>query len=269
MSSRNNNSIVKTSNNSDGILRITLNNPKNHNVLSEDMMLNIQLALDESAVDKKIRVIIISADGPTFSAGHDLKELKAGRKNPDKGKGYFKEVMLKCSKLMQSIVNNPKPVIAEVAGVATAAGCQLVASCDLAYAGESARFATPGVNIGLFCSTPMVAASRNISNKHSMEMLLSGELISAEKAEEIGLINKSVDDSLLKKYVLEIAIKISKKSAMTLKIGKEAFYKQIDMTLSDAYDYASNVMVENMLKLDAKEGIDAFIDKRKPNWQDK
>ena len=150
-------SIIKTSTNNNGIFRITLNNPKNHNALSEDMMFNIQSALDEAASDKKIRVIIISADGPTFSAGHDLKELKTGRKNSDKGRAYFKEVMSKCSKLMQSIVKNPKPVIAEVGGVATAAGCQLVASCDLAYAGESAKFATPGVNIGLFCSTPMVA----------------------------------------------------------------------------------------------------------------
>ncbi len=262
-------SIIKTSTNNNGIFRITLNNPKNHNALSEDMMFNIQAALDEAASDKKIRVIIISADGPTFSAGHDLKELKTGRKNSDKGRAYFKEVMSKCSKLMQSIVKNPKPVIAEVGGVATAAGCQLVASCDLAYAGESAKFATPGVNIGLFCSTPMVALSRNISNKHSMEMLLTGDLISSSKAAEIGLINKVINNDALQTFVLDRALKISKKSAMTLKIGKEAFYKQIDMTLSEAYDYASSVMVENMLKLDAEEGIDAFINKRNPNWHDK
>ena len=153
--------------------------------------------------------------------------------------------------------------------MATAAGCQLVASCDLAYASKTASFATPGVNIGLFCSTPMVAVSRNISNKHSMEMLLTGDLISADKAEKIGLVNQAVDGALLKKITLEAAQKISKKSAMTLKTGKEAFYKQIDMTLSEAYDYASNIMVENMLKLDAEEGIGAFIEKRKPNWQDK
>ena len=262
-------SIIKTSTNNNGIFRITLSNPKNHNALSEDMMFNIQSALDEAASDKKIRVIIISADGPTFSAGHDLKELKTGRKNSDKGRAYFKEVMSKCSKLMQSIVKNPKPVIAEVGGVATAAGCQLVASCDLAYAGESAKFATPGVNIGLFCSTPMVALSRNISNKHSMEMLLTGDLISSSKAAEIGLINKVINNDALQTYVLDRALKISKKSAMTLKIGKEAFYKQIDMTLSEAYDYASSVMVENMLKLDAEEGIDAFINKRNPSWSDK
>ena len=177
--------------------------------------------------------------------------------------------MKNCSKLMQTIVNNPKPIIAEINGVATAAGCQLVASCDLAYASSQSKFATPGVNIGLFCSTPMVAVSRNISNKHSMEMLLAGDLISADEAETIGLINKSIAAPLLKAKTLEIAKKISKKSALTLKIGKEAFYKQINMNLSDAYDYASNVMVENMLKLDAEEGIEAFINKRKPNWQDK
>ena len=174
--------------------------------------------------------------------------------------------MKNCSKLMQTIVNNPKPIIAEINGVATAAGCQLVASCDLAYASSLSKFATPGVNIGLFCSTPMVAVSRNISNKHSMEMLLAGDLISADEAETIGLINKSVEDSELKKHTLEIALKISKKSPKVLKIGKEAFYNQIDMTLSEAYDYASNVMVENMLYRDTEEGISAFIEKRDPNW---
>ena len=269
MNIKRNNQILKSSINDEGILNLTLTSPHNHNALSEEMMFNIQSALDESIKNTKIRVIIISAEGPTFSAGHDLKELTLGRKNPDKGKAYFSKIMGQCSQLMRTIVDNPKPVIAEVSGLATAAGCQLVASCDLAYASKSAKFATPGVNIGLFCSTPMVALSRNISNKNSMEMLLTGEFVSADKAEKIGLINKSVEDSSLKKYTLNMAIKISKKSALILKIGKEAFYKQIDMTLSEAYDYASNVMVENMLKLDAKEGIEAFIKKRKPNWQDK
>ena len=269
MSSNQNNHLIKTSIISNCILRLTLNNPSNHNVLSEEMMSEIQSVLDKSATDKSIRVIIISGEGKTFSAGHDLKQLKKGRQNPDKGKDYFKKVMLQCSKLMQSIVNNPKPIIAEVAGVATAAGCQLVASCDLAYGGTSSRFATPGVNIGLFCSTPMVALSRNVSKKHSMEMLLNGDLISSKKAEEIGLINEAVKDNELKNIVLEKAIKISKKSSMTLKIGKKAFYDQINMNLSEAYDYASNVMVENMLKIDAEEGIDAFINKRNPNWQNK
>ena len=269
MNTSRNNLILKTSLNEDGIYRLTLNNPVNHNVLSEKMISNMQDALEESINNRKIRVVIISAEGPTFSAGHDLKELTKGRQNSDKGKSYFKTIMKNCSKLMQTIVNNPKPIIAEINGVATAAGCQLVASCDLAYASSQSKFATPGVNIGLFCSTPMVAVSRNISNKHSMEMLLAGDLISADEAESIGLINKSIAAPLLKAKTLEIAKKISKKSALTLKIGKEAFYKQINMNLSDAYDYASNVMVENMLKLDAEEGIEAFINKRKPNWQDK
>ena len=269
MNTSRNNLILKTSLNEDGIYRLTLNNPVNHNVLSERMMSNMQDALEESINNKKIRVVIISAEGPTFSAGHDLKELTKGRQNSDEGKSYFKTIMKNCSKLMQTIVNNPKPIIAEINGVATAAGCQLVASCDLAYASSLSKFATPGVNIGLFCSTPMVAVSRNISNKHSMEMLLAGDLISADEAETIGLINKSIAAPLLKAKTLEIAKKISKKSALTLKIGKEAFYKQNNMNLSDAYDYASNVMVENMLKLDAEEGIEAFINKRKPNWQDK
>ena len=269
MDFKENNNLLKTSLNSNGILRILLDNPKNHNVLSEQIMTLIQSSLDDASINKNVRVIIISAEGPSFSAGHDLKELKASRKNNDKGENYFIEIMTKCSKLMQSIVNSPKPVIAEVAGTATAAGCQLVASCDLAYAGKSARFATPGVNIGLFCSTPMVALSRNVTNKNSMEMLLTGELISSEKAEKIGLINKVIDDSNLQSYTLKMALKISKKSSMTVKIGKKAFYKQVDMTLSEAYDYASKVMVDNMLKVDAEEGIDAFIEKRNPNWQDK
>ena len=247
MNTSRNNLILKTSLNEDGIYRLTLNNPVNHNVLSEKMISNMQDALEESINNRKIRVVIISAEGPTFSAGHDLKELTKGRQNSDKGKSYFKTIMKNCSKLMQTIVNNPKPIIAEINGVATAAGCQLVASCDLAYASSQSKFATPGVNIGLFCSTPMVAVSRNISNKHSMEMLLAGDLISADEAESIGLINKSIAAPLLKAKTLEIAKKISKKSALTLRIGKEAFYKQINMNLSDAYDYASNVMVENML----------------------
>ena len=253
----------------DGILRLTLNDPSRHNALSEAMLEKLKITLDIASRNASVRVIVLAANGPTYCAGHDLKELKAGRKKTKKGKNYFTEIMFKCSKLMQSIVNNPKPVIAEIGGTATAAGCQLVASCDLAYAGKSARFATPGVNIGLFCSTPMVALSRNVTNKNSMEMLLTGELISSENAEKIGLINRVIDDSNLQSYTLKMALKISKKSSMTVKIGKKAFYKQVDMTLSEAYDYASKVMVDNMLKADAEEGIDAFIEKRNPNWQDK
>ncbi|MDB4234184.1 enoyl-CoA hydratase [Alphaproteobacteria bacterium] len=264
-----NNSILNIYLNTEGILRIVLNNPKSHNTLSEKMISSLQQSLDDAASDEKVRVVIIAAEGPTFSAGHDLKEIKAGRFDPDKGKNYFSKIMLQCSTLMQSIVNNPKPIIAEVNGAATAAGCQLVASCDLAYASVSARFATPGVNIGLFCSTPMVALSRSIANKHSMEMLLTGEFISSHKAVQIGLINENMKDDSLQKYVLEKAIIISKKSKMTLKTGKKAFYKQLELTLSQAYDFASDVMVNNMLKLDAEEGIDAFLEKRKPSWQDK
>ena len=264
-----NNNILKTNLDTNGIFRLILNNPSNQNTLSEEMIKCFQVALDQSANEKKIRVIIISAEGKTFSAGHDLKELTKERQNTDGGKNYFKRILDKCSKMMQSIVNNPKPIIAEVGGVATAAGCQLVASCDLAYASKSAKFATPGVNIGLFCSTPMVALSRNVSKKHAMDMLLNGELISANKAAEIGLINEVVEDEALNNYTLEKAMNITKKSALTLKIGKEAFYKQSELSLCDAYDYASSVMVENMLKKDAEEGIDAFIEKRKPHWQDK
>ncbi len=264
-----NNNILKTNLDTNGIFRLILNNPSNQNTLSEEMIKCFQVALDQSANEKKIRVIIISAEGKTFSAGHDLKELTKERQNTDGGKNYFKKILDKCSKMMQSIVNNPKPIIAEVGGVATAAGCQLVASCDLAYASKSAKFATPGVNIGLFCSTPMVALSRNVSKKHAMDMLLNGELISANKAAEIGLINEVVEDEALNNYTLEKAMNITKKSALTLKIGKEAFYKQSEMSLCDAYDYASSVMVENMLKKDAEEGIDAFINKRVPHWEDK
>ena len=230
-------------------------------------MFNIQSALDEAASDKKIRVIIISADGPTFSAGHDLKELKTGRKNSDKGRAYFKEVMSKCSKLMQSIVKNPKPVIAAIDGVATAAGCQLIASCDLAYASNKATFATPGVNIGLFCSTPMVALSRSVNKKSAMEMLLTGDLIDAKKACEIGLINNFFPSNELMHKVFEQADKISSKSMKTLKIGKKAFYKQHEMSLEDAYNYTSSIMTENMLENDSEEGINAFLEKRKPIWE--
>ena len=253
----------------DSILKITLNNPNEQNTLSLQFINDLKKIFENADSNDEIKVIILSSSGKVFSAGHNLKEIKSHRQDKDQGLQFFKDLINSCSDLMLKIIHNSKPVIAEVNGVATAAGCQLVASCDLAYASQVSKFATPGVNIGLFCSTPMVAVSRNISNKHCMEMLLGGDLISADKAEKIGLINKSMNESILKEQTLKIAQKISKKSALTLKIGKEAFYKQINMNLSDAYDYASNVMVENMLKLDAEEGIDAFINKRKPNWQDK
>lgn len=252
-----------------GILRLTLNDPQTRNSLSDAMMAALAVALDEAQRDDQVRVIVIAAEGPAFCSGHNLKEITGHRSDEDQGKAYFSRLMAHCSLLMQAIVHHPKPVIAEVQAVATAAGCQLVASCDLALASEQARFATPGVNIGLFCSTPMVALSRNVSRKHAMEMLLTGDLISAAQAERIGLINRVVATQLLRSSVDDLAARIAGKSRAVTKIGKEAFYRQIDMPLADAYDYAARVMVENLLIEDAKEGIGAFVDKRPPKWEDR
>lgn len=251
-----------------GILRLTLNDVKRRNALSEVMLGALGAALKEAGDDPAIRVIVLAANGPAFCAGHDLKEMTAGRTGPDGGKAYFASVMSMCSGVMQSIVNCPKPVIAAVTGIATAAGCQLVASCDLAVAAESAQFSTPGVHIGLFCSTPMVALSRNVSSKHAMEMLLTGEMTSAARAAEIGLVNRVVSEYRLQTVTAEMARKIASKSSMTLATGKRAFYVQREMPLVEAYDYASQVMVDNMLAYDAQEGIGAFIEKREPQWQD-
>ncbi|HWK64898.1 MAG TPA: enoyl-CoA hydratase [Rhizobiaceae bacterium] len=248
-----------------GILRLTLSSPP-ANALSLALMEALQRELDSARDDKAVGVVIISASGKVFSAGHDLKEMTAHRADADRGRGFFELTMGRCSTLMQSIVRLPKPVIAEVDGVATAAGCQLVASCDLAIASDQATFATPGVNIGLFCSTPMVALSRNISRKHAMEMLLTGETVDAATAREFGLVNRVVPREYLNQVVTKYAQTIVSKSPLTLKIGKEAFYAQAEMGLSDAYDYAARVMVENMLARDAEEGIGAFIGKRKPEW---
>ena len=250
-----------------GVYRLTLNDAKKRNALSEEMMAKVKSSLSDATDNKSIRVIIIAGNGPAFCSGHDLKQMTAGRDNDDQGLTYFKKVFASCSELMQMIVEHPKPIIAEVSGVAAAAGCQLVACCDLAVAGKSARFITPGVNIGLFCSTPMIALSRNVSNKAAMEMLLTGEMVSADKAEHIGLINRVTDDADLKQETTALAELIASKSSLTLKIGKEAFYKQKDMPLSEAYDFASKVMVDNMLEHDAKEGIGSFLEKRKPKWQ--
>ena len=250
-----------------GVYRLTLNDAKKRNALSEEMMAKVKSSLTAATDNKSIRAIIIAGNGPAFCSGHDLKQMTAGRDNDDQGLTYFKKVFASCSELMQMIVEHPKPIIAEVSGVAAAAGCQLVACCDLAVAGKSARFITPGVNIGLFCSTPMVALSRNVSNKAAMEMLLTGEMVSADKAEHIGLINRVTDDADLEQETTALAELIASKSSLTLKIGKEAFYKQKDMPLSEAYDFASKVMVDNMLEHDAKEGIGSFLEKRKPKWQ--
>lgn len=254
---------------SEGVLRLTLNDQQRRNALSEAMLARLSEAFSSAAVDKSVRVIVLAANGPAFCAGHDLKEITAARVADDKGQAYFQLLFDTCASLMQLIVRNPKPVIAEIEGVATAAGCQLVASCDLAFAAESARFATPGVNIGLFCSTPMVALSRNLSNKRAMEMLLTGDMISAEKAQHIGLINEALSADKLKEKTMETAAKIAGKSSLTLAVGKRAFYEQTEMPLAEAYVHTSKVMVDNMLKQDAEEGIGAFIEKRTPQWKDK
>lgn len=252
----------------DGILRLTLNDVARRNALSEAMLGALGAAFVAAGSDPAVRVIILAANGPAFCAGHDLKEMTAGRSGPDGGRAYFASVMSMCSGVMQGIVNCPKPVIAEVTGIATAAGCQLVASCDLAIAAQTAQFSTPGVHIGLFCSTPMVALSRNVANKHAMEMLLTGDMTPAARAAEIGLINRVVPEDTLQEATTEVARKIASKSSMTLATGKRAFYAQRDMPLAEAYDYASQVMVDNMLARDAEEGIGAFIEKRAPQWQD-
>ena len=262
------NDILLSSLDEHGVLRLTLNDTARRNALSEGMIGALHGAITSAGETKDVRVIIIAAHGPAFSAGHDLKELTNARTAPDKGRAFFAEIMTRCSNLMQAIVNCPKPVIAEVAGVATAAGCQLVASCDLAIAAETARFATPGVNIGLFCSTPMVALSRNVSRKHAMDMLLTGEMIPAARAEAIGLINRVVPAEKLTDAATQLARTIAAKSAHTLAVGKGAFYRQADMALPEAYDYASQVMTENMLAVDAEEGIGAFLEKRDPQWRD-
>lgn len=252
----------------DGILRLTLASPP-ANALSIAMMEALKGALERARDDEAVRVIILRSEGRVFCAGHDLKELTAHRADADRGRGFFEKTMLLCASLMQTIVRHPKPVIAEVSGVATAAGCQLVASCDLAVASDTARFATPGVNIGLFCSTPMVALSRNISRKHAMEMLLTGEMIDAQTARSFGLVNRVVPQDVLNQTAMNFAQTIASKSPLTLKIGKEAFYSQAEMELSQAYDYTVWVMVENMMARDAEEGIGAFIEKRAPQWQGK
>jgi enoyl-CoA hydratase/carnithine racemase len=241
------------------VLRLTLNRPSARNALSQVLMAALQESLDQAALDPESRVIVLAAAGIAFCAGHDLKEMTAHRRNADSGREAFAKLFTQCSKLMQTIVRHPKPIIAEVQGIATAAGCQLVASCDLAVASSDARFATPGVNIGLFCSTPMVALSRNVSRKHAMEMLLTGALINAQAAQHMGLVNRIVPP-------MKLARLIADKPRHTLKIGKEAFYRQLEMPLNAAYDYASEVMTTNMLAAEAEEGIGAFIEKRQPKW---
>jgi len=263
-----NRNILLSEQDDEGILRLTLNDVGRRNALSETMLTLLGSAFADAANNASVRVVILAANGPAFCAGHDLKELSVGRASDDKGRAYFTHIMTMCSDLMQAIVTCPKPVIAEVNGVATAAGCQLVASCDLAIASETSKFSTPGVHIGLFCSTPMVALSRNVSNKHAMEMLLTGDMTSATRAAEIGLINRVVTEEDLSAATITLAQKIASKSSLTLATGKRAFYEQREKTLPEAYSFASQVMVENMLARDAEEGINAFIEKRAPKWTD-
>jgi enoyl-CoA hydratase/carnithine racemase len=248
---------------------LTLNRPAARNSLSETLIADLHAALDAIRHDDDLRAVVIAANGPAFSSGHDLKQLTAHRADADHGRAYFAQMMSNCSAMMQAIVALPKPVIAAVQGIATAAGCQLVASCDLAVASQSAAFATPGVDIGLFCSTPMVALSRNVARKQAMEMLLTGEAISAPRALEIGLINRVVAAGSERETAVALAEQIARRSAHTIKLGKAAFYRQAEMGLAEAYRYASQVMTENMMAADAEEGIGAFIEKRAPNWQDK
>ncbi|CAN5514901.1 enoyl-CoA hydratase [soil metagenome] len=250
----------------DGFVRLTLNDPATRNSLSEGMMAALATALDDARSDAGVRAIVIAAHGPAFSAGHNLKEITANRAGADSGRAYFARLMAQCAALMVAIVRHPKPVIAEVQGIASAAGCQLVASCDLAVASESAGFCTPGVNIGLFCSTPMVALSRNVSRKHAMEMLLTGDVIPAGEALRMGLINQVASPNALSETVDALAKKIASKSRVAIKIGKEAFYQQLEMPLAEAYAYTAGVMTENLLAGDAKEGIGAFMGKRAPQW---
>ena len=247
-----------------GVLRLTLNRPDARNALSAALMSELLDALARAATDAQARVVVIAGAGPAFCAGHDLREIRA-----DQRRETYERVFALCSELMLAIVRLPKPVIAEVHGVATAAGCQLVATCDLAVAAADAWFATPGVNIGLFCSTPMVALTRAVGRKAALEMLLTGKLIDADTAQGIGLVNRVVPHERLRDAVDGLAREIAGKSALTVATGKEAFYRQAELDLAAAYRYAAEVMTTNMLARDAGEGIDAFLAKRAPVWHDR
>lgn len=253
----------------DGICVLTLNRPGARNSLSEALIAALHGALTGIADDPAVRAVVIAANGPVFSAGHDLKEVIVHRDDADRGRAYFAELMASCCAMMQAIMMSPKPVVAAVQGIATAAGCQLVATCDLAVASEKASFATPGVDIGLFCSTPMVALSRNVPRKQTMHMLLTGEPLPAREAKAMGLVNDVVPAGQERAAAIALARKVARKSSHVLKIGKQAFYRQLEMNIADAYRYASEVMIENMMAQDAGEGIGAFIEKREPVWRDK
>lgn len=251
---------------SNAVASLTLNTPQKLNVLSDDMLSSLKSQLDAIANDCSIRAVIIKGAGKAFCAGHDITEMTAARRAEDGGKAYFNDLFARCGRLMTSITTMPQPVIAQVHGIATAAGCQLVASCDMAIATEETRFGVNGVNIGLFCSTPMVALSRNVPRKVAFEMLTTGEFISAEKAQAFGLVNRVVPAEDLEAQTLALANKIAGQLGVAIKIGKEAFYNQSEMNLEDAYTYTAQVMAENMLYRDTENGMDAFLDKRHPEW---
>lgn len=249
------------------VATLTLNAPKSLNALSDAMLAALQFELDALARDTSIRAVILKGEGKAFCAGHDLKEMTAGRQAEDGGRAYFADLFNRCAKMMTTIPTLPQPVIAEVHGIATAAGCQLVASCDMAVAAEGTRFGVNGVNIGLFCSTPMVALSRNIPRKQAFEMLTTGQFIDAERAAELGLVNRVVAPTDLSASAQELAETVAQKLGSAVRIGKRAFYEQIAMPLEQAYAYTGDVMVQNMLNRDTEEGIAAFIEKRDPEWE--
>jgi enoyl-CoA hydratase/carnithine racemase len=250
----------------DGLRRLVLNNVQRRNALSEEMLVRLQEEIDAAGDNEDVRCVIISARGPVFSSGHDLKQLKEHRRDRDGGRGYFTSIMARSSQLMQSIVLLPKPVIAEVQGLASAAGLQLAASCDIVIAARSARFCTPGVNIGLFCSTPMVPLTRVVQRQHALEMLLTGDVFSAEDAHRFGLVNRLVADNQLSEATEEVARNLMRKSLEAIKIGKRAMAAQQRLSLDHAYAHCSKVMVENLMNADADEGIGAFLEKRPPRW---
>jgi enoyl-CoA hydratase/carnithine racemase len=252
----------------DAVAWLILNRPASRNSLSEELLTELIDALASLGRDTSVRAVVIAAEGAAFCSGHDLKELTARRADPDGGRSFFTQFWRLCSTMMTSVVQLPQPVIACVQGAASAAGCQLVASCDLAVAAADATFATPGVNIGLFCSTPMVALSRNVAPKHAMEMLLTGDPVSAADACRIGLVNRVVRAGEERAEAMRLARRIASKSAQAIRVGKQAFHAQLAMSLADAYEHVSRVMVENLFDADAKEGIGAFLAKRPPQWGD-
>jgi enoyl-CoA hydratase/carnithine racemase len=249
-----------------GIVRLTLNTPTSLNALSDAMLAALSAEFAQLAKDSTTKVVILRGAGKVFCAGHDLKEMQAGRASPDKGAAYFADLFTRCAHVMQAITTLPQPVIASAHGIATAAGCQLVATCDLAVAAEGTRFGVNGVNIGLFCSTPMVALSRNVAPKHAFEMLVTGEFVEAARAREIGLINRIAPPEALDDATLTLARTVASKLGAAVRIGKRAFYDQANLSLADAYAHTGAVMVENMLLSDTEEGINAFLEKRKPDW---